>query len=136
MAQKRLKMWGVMGGLQLIHCHAALGQCAIENILKGEFLNFLTITGVRKPWYTDGKYGSRTEVLAPITMADGTLPINTVSLQAKTGYALTPFVRTSHNDGYLGFRGGGPRKPVQTKFGPQTDFRTMRECSDVDTNPA
>lgn len=49
-----------------------------------------------------------------------------VSLQAKTGYALTAFVRTSHNDGYLGFPGAGLSKPVQTAFGPQNDFRTVR----------
>lgn len=81
---------------------------------------------MRRPWYTEGKVW----IQGGNARSDHNVGWNAihqfVSLQAKTGYAFTAFVRTSHNDGYLGFRGAGLPKPVQTTFGPQTDFRTVR----------
>ena len=51
-----------------------------------------------------------------------------MSLLANKGYALTASVRTSSNmrDGYMGFRGMGLPKPVETKFGPLPTLKTVR----------
>ena len=55
MTQKRLKIWGLIGGLALISCHTAMGQCAVENILKGDFpQSDNQFSPVRKPWYAEG----------------------------------------------------------------------------------
>jgi hypothetical protein len=130
MAQKRLKIWGLLGGLVLIPCHTAMGQCAIENILKGDFPQSENQwSPLRKPWYAEGN----------VMIINGTVrsPDHTVgwhgirqsvSLLANKGYALTAFVRTSRNmrDGHLGVRGAGLPKPVDMQFGPHTDRSMVR----------
>lgn len=130
MTQKRLKIWGLLGGLVLIPCHTAMGQCAVENILKGDFPQTDNQwLPVRKPWFAEGN----------VMIINGTArsPDHTVgwhglrqsvSLLANKGYALTAFVRTSRNmrDGHLGFRGAGLAKPVDTQFGPHTNRSSVR----------
>ena len=153
-AQKRLKIWGLIGGIMLIPCHPAMGQCTISNILKGDFRGPSEGT-VKRPWYAEGeakgKYGW---ILTPFPsfaygsaaqfdFADGSARFDarfdnitgwkalhqSVSLLANKGYELTAVVRTSPNmrEGYLGFRGAGlPKQPKQTQFGPQAGFKMAR----------
>lgn len=136
MGQKRLKFWGLLGVLLLIPCNTAMGQCAIPNMLKGDIT-----TDVRKPWYVqdEGKVwivpGNARSNSSPdflLRMVGSFSKWNalhqSVSLLANKGYALTASVRTSSNmrDGYMGFRGMGLPKPVETKFGPLPALTALR----------
>src|ERR1700687_4325711 len=55
LAQKRLKIWGPIGGLVLILSHTAMGQCAVSNVLNGDFGSSYNDGTVRKPWYAGGE---------------------------------------------------------------------------------
>jgi hypothetical protein len=137
LAQKRLKIWGLIGGLVLIPCHTAMGQCAVLNILKGDFRSPDPSGTVRRPWYADGeekgKYGWVLNGSARFDARFDNVPgwkdlHQSVSLLANKGYELTAVVRTSPNmrEGYLGFGGASLPKHVVTQFGPQTGFKTVR----------
>lgn len=128
MAQSRMRFCGLLGGLLLLGCNSATGQCAVQNLLKGDFVNFNQRTDVRKPWYVEGKVW----ILRGNAQSDHTTGWNaihqSVSLLANKPYALTASVRTSTNmrDGYLGFRGMGLPNPAQMKFGPLPTSKTVR----------
>src|SRR5215469_13367677 len=126
-AQKRLQIWGLIGGLVLVPCHTAMGQCAILSLLDGPM-------GIQH-WKVNpvGEQGtisvtrfkvddSQGLYRFPHTIGDHNIH-QLVSLEAKE-YELTALVRTSPNmrEGYL--RVGLP-KPLQKQFGPQTDFMSV-----------
>jgi hypothetical protein len=126
MAQKRLTIRTLMGGLLLIHCHLAMGQCAVENMLKGDVSALTLNNSVRKPWYAMGKVWIQDGNARSEHNPGWNDVYQSVSLKAKTGYALEAFVRTSHDNGLIGFRGGGLTKHPLVPFKPQIDFRTVR----------
>ena len=127
MAQKRLKIWVLIGGLALIPCPPAMGQCD-PNMLKEIW------------WQTEGEGHGHSNGKLMYAVTGWYARRQSVSdppLTAGRRYVLTAFVRTSRNmrDGYLGFRGKGLPKPLmETKFGPnfspengsQTQFWTVR----------
>jgi len=134
---KRLMICGLLGGLVLIPCHAAMGQCAILDMLRGDFRSPYPDGTVRRPWYAEGEgKGKHGWILNGSARFDARYDNVTgwkglhqsVSLLANKGYELTADVRTSPNmrEGYLGFRGAGLPKNVVTQFGPQTGFKTVR----------
>jgi hypothetical protein len=125
------------GGLVLIPCHTAMGQCAVVNLLQGDLGDLQNpsdvVTYVRKPWLIYPT-GEQVRIYQGSTQFPHTIGVfhdlhqSGVLLSANIEYELTANVRTSPNmrEGFLGFRGVGLPKPHQTQFGPLTAFKTVR----------
>jgi hypothetical protein len=118
------------GGLVLIPCHTAMGQCAVVNILSDGNLGNPEYEELYQ-WrvHPDGEVVKLWEGYTRFPPTVGVFHDihQMVFLEANKKYELTAIVRTSPNvhEGFFGFKNAGIPKPIQKQFGPLTAFTTL-----------